>query len=339
MRTLPLPFLLLIACAHREAPAPVAPAPATGTLDFYWVDVEGGAATFIVTPGRQVILADTGFPGERDGERVLRVLRDQIGASAIDYLIVTHYHLDHVGNVPYLAARVPIKTFVDHGASVEPNNDAEYLKHAKNRLTVKAGDTLPLTGVSLTFVTAHGEPVATPLDGGGPNAACASADPGTRNPNDENSRSLGFIMKRGAFAFADLGDLLWANEHDLACPTNKLGQIDLFQVTHHGSDTSNAPQLVHGIDPVVAVLDNGPRKGGGPKSYEALVGAPARPDVWQLHRALKTDDAHNAPADRIANLDEGAGDAAHFIKATVDADGRITVTNGRNGLTKTYASR
>lgn len=333
-------LLALPACSHAPSHAPAASSPpATSSLDFYWVDVEGGAATFVVTPGRQVLLADTGFPGERDGERVLRVLREQIAASAIDYLIVTHYHLDHVGNVPYIAARVPIKTFVDHGASVEPGGDAEYVKLAQHRLTVKAGDTLPLEGVSLTFVTANGDPIATPLEGGGPNDACASATPGTKKPNDENGRSVGFLVRRGSFAFADLGDLLWANEHELACPTNKLGQVDLFQVTHHGMDISNAPQLVHGMRPVVAVLDNGPKKGGAAKAFEVLKAAPGIEDVWQLHRALASDDAHNAPAERIANLEDGAADAAHFIKASVDAEGRITVTNGRTGASKTYQSR
>lgn len=308
-------------------------------MEIYWIDVEGGAATLIVTPGREVILADTGFPGPRDGERVLKVLREQVHAEAIDYLVVTHYHLDHVGNVPYLAGRVPVKTFVDHGASVEPGGDAAYLPVAKNRLTVKAGDTLPLRGVTLTFVTSHGAPIADALTGGGPNPACASADPGVKSLTDENGRSLGFVVRQGGFAFADLGDLLWANEHDLACPTNKLGQIDLFQVTHHGSDTSNAPQLVHAIQPVVAVLDNGPRKGGSAKSYEAVSSAPGLQDLWQLHRAVATDDAHNAAPERIANLEEGAGDAAHFLKAVISADGTITMTNPRTGLVKSYRSR
>jgi beta-lactamase superfamily II metal-dependent hydrolase len=325
-------------CAHTSSPASPA-ASAQAPIDVYWVDVEGGAATFIVTPGKQVLLADTGFPGARDGERVLRVLREQIHASAIDYLIVTHYHLDHVGNVPYLAARVPIKTFVDHGASVEPGNDAEYLKLAQRRLTVKAGDTLPLEGASLTFVTANGDPIATALEGGGPNEACASATPGDKKMSDENSRSLGFVLRRGKFAFADLGDLLWANEHDLACPTNKLGQVDLFQVTHHGMDISNAPQLVHALKPVVAILDNGPTKGGAPKTYEVLKTAPGIEDVWQLHRAVAADNAHNAPDDRIANFEDGAADAAHFIKASIAPDGTITVTNGRTGASKTYQSR
>lgn len=322
--------------AAPEKQVAAAPSP----LTIYWVDVEGGAATVIVTPGGEVILADTGFPGARDGERVLSVLKNEAHAKVIDYLIVTHYHLDHVGNVPYLAERFPIKTFVDHGPSVEAGNDKDYLPLAKTRLTVRPGDTLPVTGVELTFVSAHGAVLPVPLSGvpREANPLCAKADPGKKNMSDENSRSLGFVLRQGKFAFADLGDLLWANEHDLACPVNMLGQVDLFQVTHHGSDISNAPQLVQALDPVVAVLDNGPRKGGAAKSYAAVVASPHQPDVWQLHRAVANDSAHNAPADRIANLEGGEADKAHFIKAVVGNE-TIVITNSRNGQTQSYAVR
>ncbi|MDX2020247.1 MAG: MBL fold metallo-hydrolase [Deltaproteobacteria bacterium] len=321
--------------------APAKPMTATAApLTIYWVDVEGGAATVIVTPGGEVLLADTGFPGPRDGERVLSVLKNEAHAKAIDYLLVTHYHLDHVGNVPYLAERFPIKSFVDHGQTVETGNDKDYLPLAKPRLTVRPGDTLPLTGVELTFVASHADVLSAPLPGvlNTPNPLCGKADPGKKNLGDENSRSLGFVIRAGNFTFADLGDLLWGNEHDLACPVNLIGQVDLFQVTHHGSDISNAPQLVQALDPVVAVLNNGPRKGGGAKSYTAVVESPHHPDVWQLHRALANDSAQNAPPSRIANLEGGDDDKAHFIKAVV-SKGTIVITNSRNGETQSYTVR
>lgn len=336
--------LLTAGCATSSATVPSAKsasaAPVGAPLTFYWVDVEGGAATIIVTPGGEVILVDTGFPGARDGDRVLKVLREQVHAAAIDHMIVTHYHSDHVGNVPYLAERFPIKNFVDHGETVEPGLDSNYLPLAKPRMTVRPGDALPLKGVELTFVAAHAQVLTAPLAGASstPNPLCGAADPGTKHLDDENSRSLGFVIRSGNFTFADLGDLLWANEHDLACPVNLVGQVDLFQITHHGSDTSNAPQLVAALAPVVAVLDNGPRKGGSAKSYKAVIGAPGTPDVWQLHRALTTAREDNADEARIANLQEGAADEAHFIKAVV-SDGKITVTNGRNGHSSSYAIR
>jgi competence protein ComEC len=314
-------------------------AASTGPIRIHWVDVEGGGATLIVTPSEEVILVDTGFPGARDTERIASVL-EELGATAIDYLIVTHYHGDHVGNVAALAERFEVRSFVDHGTSVEAGADRDYLAAAgMNRLTVRAGDTLPLNELSLTFVSSNGEVLASALEGGGPNPACVGAPVRAKVPSDENGRSVGFVLRRGNFTFLDLGDLLWGNEHELVCPDNRLGQIDLFQISHHGLDSSNSPQLVHGIQPVVAVLNNGPRKGGTAAAFEVVSGAPGLQDIWQLHRALGTDAAHNTEPERIANLEEGSADAAHSIEAVIDAEGLITVTNGRNGVSKSYASR
>jgi competence protein ComEC len=308
-------------------------------LTIYWVDVEGGAATLIVTPSREVILVDTGTEGARDLDRIVSVL-DEEEVTVIDFLIATHYHSDHVGNVAGVAEQFDIGTFVDHGPSVEAGADADYLAVATtNRLTVAPGDTLPLAELSLTIVSSHAEVLATSLDGGGPNAACEGVEAPAKVPTDENARSVGFVLRRDNFTFLDLGDLLVGNEHELMCPDNRLGQIDLFQVSHHGQSNSNSPQLVHALNPVVAVLNNGPRKGGSAAAFEVVSTAPGLEDIWQLHTALGTDAAHNTEPDLIANPDEGAADAAYYIKAEIDAAGAITIVNARNGVSRTYSSR
>jgi len=86
------------------------------TLDIYFIDVEGGQSTLIVTPAGQSLLVDTGFAGfeNRDPLRILAAVREA-GLKQIDFLLVTHFHWDHDGGVPELARRVPIRTFVDHG--------------------------------------------------------------------------------------------------------------------------------------------------------------------------------------------------------------------------------
>ena len=69
---------------------------AAKTLDVYWVDVEGGAATLIVTPAGQSILIDTGNPGTRDAQRIHEVATKQAKLKKIDFLITTHFHGDHM---------------------------------------------------------------------------------------------------------------------------------------------------------------------------------------------------------------------------------------------------
>jgi len=314
--------------------------PESGALRLFFVDSEGGQSTIIQLPNGQILVIDTGNAGTRDGDRMLAVLQGELGASQIDYLLITHYDSDHVGGVPYLASRVSIGQFFDHGATNAP---AQYLAlaNAGAHRTLAAGDVLNLGGVSLNVVSAAGSVLSQPLSGGGmPNPFCEGAQtalPG--DPLDENVNSVGVVLRFGTFDFLDLGDLLWPREHQLACPNNQLGSIDLYLTTHHGTTRSGAPQLVRAIEPLAAVMNNGPRKGGGGSTWNTLALAPGAADVWQVHRALGAPATENAPPDQIANLDEGQADLAGFLQVSVERSGQFTILNPRSNFSKTYTSR
>jgi len=320
--------------------------PPVGTLEVYWIDTEGGAATLVVAPEGPLMLIDAGFPGDRDADRIAEVVQGELGRDTIELLVVTHYHVDHVGGVPDLASRVTIDAFWDHGDSIEAGGGQglslwqDYLAVADGRRTVvAAGEAREFGGLQLDIVASDGTVVDAPLPGAGAaNPACDGA-PSMDPQTDENPRSVGMVIRFGAFDLLDLGDLTWSLEDQLACPVDRIGPIDLYQTTHHGLNTSGAIQLVHAIDPVVAVMNNGPRKGGSPSAFEHVVSAPGSPDLWQLHRALETDLEHNAPDDLTANFEEGQGDAGAWIHARVESDGTFVVTNGRNGHARSYASR
>jgi len=85
------------------------------TLDIYFIDVEGGAATLMVTPAGESLLIDTGFPGARDSQRIAHVALEVAGLKQIDHCVITHWHQDHVGGVAALSKLIPIKNFYDHG--------------------------------------------------------------------------------------------------------------------------------------------------------------------------------------------------------------------------------
>lgn len=316
-------------------------------LEIYWIDVEGGAATLLVTPAGESLLDDTGWSREdqRDARRIHRVAT-QAGVKKIDYLVISHFHADHLGGLAALSALLPIAKFIDHGDRVETrsgpdaDNYQNYLKlSAGKRLSLKPGDKIPLKGLDITVVASHGERLAKPVNGGGPNDSLCK-DPVLKKPDpSENARSLGFLLSLGKFQFLDLGDLSWNKENEISCPQNLVGKIDLYQVTHHGMDMSGAPQHVWALQPQVAVMNNGPKKGGTPGFYEVLKKSPGLEDIWQVHQALDSDQDHNTAEPRIANLEPEAQCQGHYLKAVVEPNGHYTITNSRNGVSKTYTAR
>jgi len=316
--------------------------PSARPLDIYIVDVEGGQATLVVSPSGESMLVDTGWPGfeGRDAARIEAAMK-QAGVSRIDYLVVTHYHTDHAGGLPALAARVPIGTFVDHGPTFEnPTNPiyTAYLEARKSgkHLQVKPGDRIPVAGLEVTVVSSAGEVLPKELPGGGHlNPGCETHKP---QPPDtsENARSVGMVIRHGSFRMVNLGDLTWNTEHGLACPSNKIGPIDLYLTTHHGSDTSGPPVLVHGFRPRVAIMNNGAKKGGSPAAWRVVRDSPGLEDFWQLHTALDAGPDFNTQDQFIANPDEST---SHAIKVSAAQDGSFTVTNTRNAFAKTYRPR
>lgn len=309
-------------------------------LDIYFIDVEGGQATLLITPSGESMLIDTGYPGngDRDLNRVLATIK-RAGLTRLDYLLVTHYHNDHVGNAAAIAAKIPVGTFVDHGETVETDASAKalYAEYLKGRATgrhlpVKPGDKVPLRDLDVTIVSSNGERITRPLEGSArPNPLCAAFTPKEADPS-ENARSVGSAISFGRFRMLDLGDLTWNKEQELVCPANLLGRFDVYLTTHHGLDQSGPAVLVHAIQPRVAVMNNGPKKGGTAAAMRIVRNTPGLEDFWQLHRSLHPDAANMADP-MIANLDESA---AHHIKISAQRDGSFTMTNQRTGMTKSY---
>jgi competence protein ComEC len=318
----------------------------TRNLEIYWIDVEGGAATLIVTPSGQSLLVDAGWPGDRDPKRIVAAAKTA-GLTKIDILVTTHYHGDHVGGTPALAKLIPIERFYDHGESIEASTqagaqlfDAYKAASQGKRVVAKPGDKLPLQGVDITVVSSNGNVIEKPINGGGPNDLCKDAR--QKDPDKtENSHSIGFLVTYGQFKFLDLGDLTWDKEMMLACPINKLGTVTLFQATHHGfsGGASGAPALVWAVKPQVVVVNDGARKGFDAGAFEVLSKIPGVEGIWQLHRAVQSDSAHNTSESMIANLEEGKADHGLGIQVSAAKDGSFTVTNARNNFSKTYTAR
>jgi len=348
---------------------PAAQTRAVKTLDIYVVDVEGGNATLFVSPSGESVLIDTGNAGAaavRDAERIMAAVKDA-GLTRIDNLITTHWHGDHFGGMAELAARIPIRNFIDHGPNVQPGAAAdEFLQriypplYAKAKHTVAApGMKIPVAGLDVVVVTSAGETIKTALSGAGDaNSYCASFKPGENNAEDP--MSVGTLVTFGKFRTIHLGDLTKNKEFELMCPNNRIGRVDVLLGLHHGVDTSNSEVLVHALRPRVAIMNNGTRKGGQPEVMRTLHASPGLENVWQMHFSQLSGQEYTVPGMFIANLTDeplaampigpvaapppgpGAPPAplhngtAYWIKVSAQPDGSFMVTNGRNGFNKNY---
>jgi competence protein ComEC len=383
-RTIAISFLLLMVLM-LTATRPFAQT-AAKTLDIYYIDTEGGQATLFVSPTGQSVLVDTGNAGMRDPERIFEATKTA-GIKQIDYLVITHYHGDHIGGFLELAKLIPIMHYVDHGPTVQPeqNTPAKQAYDAAIAkgpyMVAKPGDKVPVTGIDWIIVSAAGKTLKTNMTGqpgaGRTNTYCADSKPKDIQTDLENGQSTGSVITYGKFRTVHLGDLLWNVEGELMCPTNHIGTVDVYLTTHHGLDHSNSKQVVHALQPRVVIMNNGTRKGGQLESYQTFETSPGLENLWQLHWSYNGMLHHNVPSQFIANIDSPAqvaalvanspaagaapapaaggapaqsafpngpqGVAAHspafWIKASAQSDGTFTVTNSRNGFSKTYRAR
>jgi beta-lactamase superfamily II metal-dependent hydrolase len=332
-RVLSLAALFVLAAAPQDSKG----------LEIYWIDVEGGAATLIVTPRGESILVDSGWPEERDAQRIRRAVVDVAGLKRIDHYLTTHWHLDHWGAIGRLSELLPVGRFYGHEFPPDPQEDIvpkmkeAWLRASEGkRVWVRPGDLLPLEpspGLEVRFLTSNGAVVGEPP--GVPQIRDCEQHPAALPDPGENARSVGFLLSYGPFRFLNLGDLTWNVEHRLVCPKNLIGRVDVYQVTHHGWDPSNNPALLSAVTPTVAVVNNGPKKGNTPKVFKALKATPVLKDIFQVHRNVDTLPAHNAPAEFVANDDEGC--KGEYIKASVEPGGRFySVEVPSKGTKRTY---
>jgi competence protein ComEC len=318
------------------------------SLQVFFIDVEGGQSTLFVTPAGKSLLIDTGWSGNngRDADRIAATAKSA-GLTKIDYVLITHYHVDHVGGVPQLLQRIPVGEFFDHGENREltPQVTGDYDNYKSalaaahvNRVLAKPGDVLPVEGLKIQVISADGNLIDKPLPGAGqPNPYCATSE---NRPADqtENARSLGTLITFGKLRILDLGDLTWDKEMQLMCPNNKLGHIDILIVSHHGWNQSSSPALVDAIGARVAIMDNGEKKGGSTPALDTIRKAPGLETLWQLHFSDEGGAEHNTTEEYIANLSNGT-DAGNYLKLTASSDGSFTVFNPRTQTTKAYAAK
>jgi beta-lactamase superfamily II metal-dependent hydrolase len=336
--------------------ATTASAQGKGSLRIAAIDVEGGQATLFVAPGGQSLLVDTGWAGNngRDAGRIANAAKS-MGVTKLDAVLITHFHSDHVGGVPQLVERIPVSEFLDHGPLYEKAPDTQKLydayqqavasSHAKH-VVVRAGEKLPVAGFDAVAISSNGDVMQDTLPGAGGTSPLCEPMPKLKADETENGHSLGILIRFAGLKILDAGDLTLDRERGLVCPVNRIGKIDLAIVSHHGSDLSSSKVFVHTLQPRVAIMDNGARKGGSTTVIDTYRSSPGIEALYQLHEAppagvpqpggtTQGGPEHNVPADFIAN--PGTTDGQR-VDVAIHSDGVMDVNNGR-GVVKHFARR
>jgi glyoxylase-like metal-dependent hydrolase (beta-lactamase superfamily II) len=359
-----------------------------GALQIIALDIEGGGGTLFVTPEGHSVLIDAGYAdssrltGDHSSAERIAAAAQQLGVKKIDYLIMTHYHADHVGGVEPLLARLPVGTFIDHGENREvvgtqlagggivggvgrlvPPPDspatgtsggaaangaprkttadlyADYIKLVGDHphIIAEPGYTLTVDEMTIHVVAADAKTIQKPLPGAGEaNPACADTPGMPSNNGEENARSVASLITYGKVKIAAFGDLTWDREKDLFCPNDKVGKVDIYFASHHGSYWSGSPAMLNSLQPLVTIMGNSATKGNDPERVKTIEAAPRFQAMWQLH-ASRTDPQVNVAPDMIANPDpDSAKDDRFNLRLQIKKDGIITVTNERNGFSKAY---
>lgn len=317
-------------------------------LEIYFLDMVGGASTLIVTPLGESVLIDTGSlePKHRDAERIYAAAR-QAGLKRIDYLVTTHFHSDHFGGILQLTKLIPVGKFIDKG-HLPPETETTWFKQLYPLYqqatggeveAMKVGDDVPLKSDpegSIPPLKLHC--VAAEKRVAGFDGDVDAPVPGQvikRPDESDNARSIALVLSYGKFKFFAGGDITWNVEHHLARPKNVIGEVDLYQVTHHGLDQSNNPVLLRALNPTVCIAMNGPRKGIQPNAFRALKELPGLKAIYQIHYNTQYGDEGNTPLPLIANgKDPRKGE---LIRVSVDPNNEsFTVSIGVDGPKKTY---
>lgn len=348
MRTFMIVLLLSICAAVSQA---------ASTMTIYAIDSEG-KAVLTIAPSGETMLEDLGWTGFGNRASTTSQVVDSLkalGIKRIDHLVISHFDVDHIGDISELLAAIPVGHCYDHGDIQLAKEDnprwAQMAEASKQhyeayvaacakigRTILKPGDKVPIKGIDVQVIHAAGKWITKPLPGAGtPNPACATAKQADIVPRDlEDNASIGFLYTYGKFRYYDAADLEGHFAHELVCPNNLIGTVDLWAVNVHGQSKGYSVAMASALKPPVVIEYNDGRMGRGndPDVWAGLHALPNPPDIWLLHLNEKSGPEKNPPLDFVANLQ--APDQMKPIKITVEKNGVFTITNERNGFSKTY---
>ena len=283
--------------------------PLPGGLKIVVVDVGQGSGLVLRTPDGTIHVVDAGFDGS--GTAAMLPIIQSLQPQSFGFTFLSHHHSDHSGGLDEVLNAHPFTLAYDRGDVSRPSNVyvSRYLAAAGTRRRLPTlGSTIQLGGgVTIRVVAMNGF-----IAGGG-------SVPVSGATQEENGRSMALRLEYGDFSMWLAGDLTGGGNGtaDVEGPAAlSCGDVDVYLVDHHGSNTSSSVTMLNRLSPEVAIASAGPSNPFG------------HPTINITNRINQPNDAKFMIA-----TSEGTGTIGFTVvgDATIETDGaryRITAQNG-----------
>jgi competence protein ComEC len=224
------------------APQTLAPPGRGEALRITALDVGQGDALLVTTPDGQTLMVDTGgVPGAFDiGDRVVGPALRARGLRRLDYVVVTHADLDHLGGaLTILGEFGPREVWA--GVPVGGHPPLERLRAAARAMRtpwrwLQRGDRLELGAVEIRV---H-----------------HPALPEWERLRVRNDDSLVLEVRLGAVSVWLTGDITRAVEAEILAAVDPV-RINVLKAAHHGSLTSSGAEWIRRLHPVAVLVSAG----------------------------------------------------------------------------------
>ncbi len=206
--------------------------------------IDTGNSDAILITGEKNVLIDG---ADNDDEGSLVSYLNKQGIKTLDYIIATHPDADHIGALDAVIKNIDVKNLLVANGSKDTKTYKDFINAAADK---KLSPSIPIDGKK--FELGNNSYMMLFNSNGG---------------SDANEQSLVTLYVNGNDKLLFMGDAGEETEHEIL---NKLEDVDLVKIGHHGSRTSTSTELLNKVNPEFAVITVGKENSYGHPHIETM---------------------------------------------------------------------